>query len=251
MGLRPGAGRGDSVAALGSPVCAVGPGGCQAGKQERASPAPRSGTGRKGKGRGQEGQSGARGGVGGDRPGGESARLPPGRLCPSASLPAGWGAGQAAGTPRAAEPGPEQTALCRWGAQAGGQAAEPLSSGPAPAGRRRSVNPLSPAARGDRPAAAAGEGASPVRLVLCGAASFGGAAGFPAPLGRCGSEAAASSPAALPGVVGICQEHGGSQSWVRLDVLTQLPTHQGCGDITNHKGKDIKEQPTRTIKSIT
>lgn len=73
MGLRPGAGRGDSVAALGSPVCAVGPGGCQAGKQERASPAPRSGTGRKGKGRGQEGQSGARGGVGGT---GQAGRAP-------------------------------------------------------------------------------------------------------------------------------------------------------------------------------
>ena len=86
VGLWPGMGSGDDVLALGSTVSVIGPGGCQAGK---GVPSPSwSGTGRKGKGRGQEGQSGARGGSH------QAGRAPgsPGQVVPF-SRPAGRGLG--------------------------------------------------------------------------------------------------------------------------------------------------------------
>lgn len=141
MGLWLGVGSGDGVVALSGTVSAVGPAGCQAGK---GVPSPaQSGTGRKGKGWGQEGQSGARGGHArrGERP------APPGQVVPF-SLPVGWdlGPGGTHNAPLNLAQNKQRSATGENSQpvfQADREMVEPFSSGPIPAGRHSSINPLS------------------------------------------------------------------------------------------------------------
>lgn len=137
VGLWPGLWRGNGVVVLGSAVSAVGPAGCQAGK---GVPGPAWSRTRKGKGWGQKGQSGARGGV---TPGG-SHRLPPGRLCPSASPRAaeqGWGDNVLLDLAQNKQP--SAAGENSWPFfQADREMVEPFSSGHVPTGSCSSINPL-------------------------------------------------------------------------------------------------------------
>lgn len=119
-------------------------------RQERASPAPRR-VGRGGKERDVDRKG--RAAPGGVTPGGESTRLPsPGRLCPSASP---WAGAQGRGghdAPLNLAQNKQPSAAgenSRPVFQADGETVEPFSSGPIPAGRHSSVNPLSPCGSGE------------------------------------------------------------------------------------------------------
>lgn len=145
-GLWPGAGRRDGVMAPGSTVSAVRPAGCQAGKGVPS--LAWSGTGRKGKGWGQEGQSGAWGGShqAGRAPGSSRAGC---ALQPPRGSALGVGGHDVllnlAQNKQPSAAGENSRPVF----QADGEMVEPFSSGPIPARRRSSINPLSPGGRGE------------------------------------------------------------------------------------------------------